>query len=109
MTNNEIIFAERMNLMEKGIIKGTGKFFIAKDEDGNEKGFEIPAEIHTFKGWKEQGYIVKKGEKSNIKIKIWKHTIVRNKSEDDSTEVEEEKMFMKLSAFFTPEQVEKIA
>ena len=52
---------------------------------------------------------MKKGEKSNIKIKIWKHTIVRNKSEDDSTEIEEEKMFMKLSAFFTPEQVEKIA
>ena len=109
MTNNEIIFVERLKLMEEGIIKGTGEFIITRDKLGNEKEIEIPAEIHTFKGWKEYGYIVKKGEKSNIKIKIWKHTIVRNKSEDDSTEIEEEKMFMKLSAFFTPEQVEKIA
>ena len=74
MTNNEIIFAERLNLMEKGIIKGTGEFFITRDKFGNENEIEIPVEIHTFKGWKEQGYIVKKGEKSNIKIKIWKHT-----------------------------------
>ena len=109
MTNNEIIFAERLKLMEKGILKGTGECILTKDKLGNEKEIEIPAEIHTFKGWKERGYIVKKGEKSNIKISIWKHTVVKNKSDDKEIDIEEEKMFKKISAFFTDEQVEKIA
>ncbi len=109
MTNERIIFNERIKLMEKGILKGTGECFMTKDNDGNPIAKEIPEEIHTFKGWKEQGYIVKKGEKSTIKFQIWKHTIKKSKSEDDSTEIEEEKMFMKLSSFFTPKQVEKIS
>ena len=109
MTNNQIIFAERMELMKKGLLKGTGEFFTAPDEDGNEKEFEIPMEIHTFNGWKERGYRVKKGEKSQIKIPIWKYTVKRNISEDGETEIETEKMFMKLAAFFTLEQVEKTA
>ena len=109
MTNNEIIFSERLKLMEKGILKGTGEYILTRDKLGNEKEIEIPAEIHTFKGWKERGYIVKKGERSNIKISIWKHTVVKNKSDDEEKEIEEDKMFKKISAFFTEEQVEKIA
>ena len=54
------------------------------------------------------GYQVKKGEKSNIKFTIWKYT--KGKKKDMTEEEAQQKgyCFMKLSAFFTDEQVEKI-
>ena len=35
---------------------------------------EPSIELHTFAEWKRPGYKVKKGEKSNHKISIWKRT-----------------------------------
>lgn len=70
-------------------------------------GQEMPEPIHTFQKWKSLGYSVKKGEKSDIKFPIWKHT--SKKSIDDNNEEKEEtSMFMKMSAFFRFSQVEKI-
>lgn len=107
MTNEMIIFWESISLMEKGILKGTGRFITVEDKDGGKKELEMPEPIHTFNGWKERGYVVKKGEKSSIKIVIWKYG---KKKKDSSNETEEEgRLFMKTAAFFTSAQVMKLA
>jgi hypothetical protein len=67
MTNARIIFEESQRLMEEGTLKGTGRFITVEFEDGTTATVEEPEEIHTFNGWKERGYSVKKGAKSNIK------------------------------------------
>lgn len=111
MTNATIIMNESLKLMEQGILKGTGKF-INFDFGEEIKEIELPEEIHTFNGWKERGYSVKKGEKSKIKFPIWKYTEKAKKEEEKTgNELEDApvtNMFMKLSAFFTFEQVEPI-
>lgn len=112
MTNATIIFNESMSLMEKGVLKGSGEFVEIVKEDGTKETVELPEEIHTFNGWKERGYAVKKGEKSNIKFPIWKYT-QKEKPEEEKTgnpieDAPTTNMFMKLSAFFTFSQVEKI-
>lgn len=103
MTNNEIIFNERVNLMEQGLLKGSGTWAKVEKVNGEVVEIELPEEIHTFQAWKERGYAVKKGEKSQIKFSIWKCT---TKKDEDGNE--EKKMFMKLSAFFTASQVEPL-
>ncbi|MBR4891450.1 MAG: hypothetical protein IKU15_09245 [Clostridia bacterium] len=109
MNNQTIITTESFKLMKEGTLKGSGVFQTIEDMDGVVMEVELPMEIHTFNGWKKRGYRVKKGEKSKIKFPIWKHAIIKSESEDGKTEIETEKMFMKLAAFFTIEQVEKIA
>ena len=59
--------------------------------------------IHTYQGWKSRGYQVQKGEKAIAKFSIWKY--VTRKKKDGS---EEQKMFLKNSAWFTQKQVSKI-
>lgn len=86
MTNNAIITTAWMMLVS------TGK--ISPDE-----------EIHTYQGWKERGYQVRKGEKAVDKFTIWK--CAAKKKNDEGTE-ETPKMFMKLSAFFSTKQVDLI-
>ena len=119
MTNAMIILNESVRLMEQGILKGTGKFVEIANKDGTTTQLELPEEIHTFNGWKERGYSVKKGEKSNIKFTIWKHTVKMldtdtGNAENDkmNAEINEQggqtNMYMKLSAFFTFAQVEPI-
>ena len=69
----------------------------------------INGEIHTFEHWKALGFKVKKGEKSDIKFAIWKYS--KGKTiENDEGEKEEKRphCFMKMSAFFTENQVEPI-
>ena len=95
MTNAEIIEKTSLQLAEQGVLK-----MIEID------GVPMPEPIHTFTGWKERGYSVKKGEKSKIKFPIWKHT--SKTVEKDGKEEERSSMFSKVSAFFTFEQVEPI-
>lgn len=118
MTNQEIIFQESIKLMKNGILKGTGEFVTIQDEQGK-RDIELPEEIHTFQHWKQLGYQVKKGEKAKAQFSIWKHTV---KMLDENTDNEavnkmnkniniqggKTSMFMKLSSFFTVDQVEKI-
>lgn len=106
MTNAMIIMNESIRLMEEGILKGSGEFVTVENEDGTKKIVELPEPIHTFNGWKALGYKVKKGEHSKIKFAIWKHAT--KKVEKDGEEKELSRMFTKISAFFTSEQVEKI-
>lgn len=68
---------------------------------------EPSIELHTFAEWKRLGYKVKKGEKSKHKISIWKRTTKKVENEKGE-EVETQNYFLKLSAFFTIEQVKKL-
>lgn len=113
MTNAKIIFNESVRLMEQGVLKGTGEFVTVENEDGTKTELEMPEAIHTFNGWKALGYSVKKGEKSAIKFPIWKYT-EKEKPEAEKTgnpleDAPVTNMFMKMSAFFRFDQVEKIA
>lgn len=111
MTNAMIIFNESVRLMEEGTIKGTGKFIEIEKEDGTTERLEMPEDIHTFNGWKERGYSVKKGEKAIAKFPIWKYT-EKEKAEEEKTgnpleDAPITHMFMKMSAFFSFTQVER--
>lgn len=119
MTNEMIILNASLKMMEEGLLKGSGVFGEFEDADGNKTTIEFPEEIHTFNGWKARGFSVKKGEKSNIKLSIWKHTTKMLRTDTDNAETNkanqlindqggQENMFMKLSAFFTAAQVEPI-
>ena len=108
MTNAQIIMNAQIQLMEEGIIKGTGRMIeaIVLDEEGNETKvmMEEPEEIHTYALWKQLGRQVKKGEKAVASFTIWKHV---EKKQKDSEETET-KMFMKKASFFTIDQTEPI-
>ncbi len=109
MTNNMLVFMERVRLMNEGIIGGTGRTFIT--DDGQE--IEEPEEIHTFQAWKAKGFSVKKGEKAVASFPVWKYITGKKKGEEaeaESTENEETSggyCRMKLSHFFTRNQVEE--
>lgn len=118
MTNATIILNESIRLMEEGKLNGSGQFVEIETESGA-KTIELPEEIHTFNGWKQRGYAVKKGEKSSIKFPIWKHTTKFLSTDTGSEAVDkmnaninaqggESRMFMKTAAFFTSAQVEPI-
>lgn len=92
--------------MEQGIISGTGQFITIENADGTKKQLEVPEVIHTFAHWKELGYSVKKGEHAVAKFPVWKFKSGK-KIEDDTEIIGKDKMFLKMSAFFTERQVEK--
>ena len=108
MTNADIVLNEALKLMKEGKIKGTGKF--AKLEDGTQ--IELPEAIHTYAVWKSLGYQVQKGQKAVAQFPVWKFRAGTKEAENEHGEkvtVDNNKMFMKLSSFFTIEQVQPIA
>lgn len=111
MTNAMIIFNESVKLMDEGKLHGTGEF-VNVEVNGEMKRLEMPEEIHTFNGWKERGFKVKKGEHSAIKFPIWKYTEKAKQPEEMTGNPLEDapvsNMFLKLSSFFTAAQVEAI-
>ena len=111
MTNAQMIFNRQLELMEEGILKGTGRMVeaVIVDADGNEtkQMVEEPEDIHTYAIWKQMGYQVKKGQKAITSLTIWKH-VERTKKNDNGEEEQEQKMFMKTAHFFKADQVEKI-
>ena len=119
MTNAQIILNESINLMEQGKLNGTGNMItiITVNSDGQEekKQIEEPEPIHTYAAWKQLGFQVKKGSKAVTQINIWKHVSRKEEIEvkytDGTTgteEIDNSKMFMKLSSFFSLSQVERI-
>ena len=106
MTNEQIIFNERIGLMNNGIIGKSGNMIIVQDMDGNKQTIEEPEQIHTFMEWKKRGYTVKHGEKAISKFPIWKHTTKKAKNEGES---DTEQIFMKVAFFFKASQVEPTA
>lgn len=93
MKNAEIISLATAELVAEGKLKLDGG---------------IPEEIHTFEGWKSKGYGVRKGEKSDIRITIWKHGTKKTKDKDGNVTASES-IFLKESAFFRRSQVDKMA
>ena len=119
MTNAEIIFNKRVELMNAGIIGKTGrKIKVAyTDDDGNTQEMIIdePEEIHTFQAWKQAGFIVKKGQKAIARFRIWNYTNGKKGKPTPEEEEEEKKSlvksgyyYMKESFFFTFAQVAQI-
>ncbi len=107
MTNVMIIAAEQIRLQQEGVLRFTGKKIKARDLDGNIVELDEIQPIHTFQRWKALGYRVKKGEKSFIKFPIWKYTNKKVKEGEEEEAAANGYCFMKMSAFFTDEQVEK--
>lgn len=109
MTNAQIIFNASIDLMNNGIIKGTGRIFEFVDDAGNAHTLEEPEAIHTFATWQQLGRQVKKGEKCKARIDIWKQGATRTAVNDETGEEEEKpgKMFMKTAYFFTYDQTEE--
>lgn len=105
MTNEMIILNARFNLMEDGILKGTGNIITVENENGEKKQVEEPEQIHTYQGWKSLNRQVKKGEKSIATIQIWHHTTRKPKDKDEE---EQERMFLTKAFFFTEAQTEAI-
>lgn len=60
----------------------------------------IRTELHTYAKWQELGYQVKRGEKSEHYITIWKHATSKRKTSDEEVQPIKTKMFLKSSAFF---------
>lgn len=107
MNNNTIILMERCNLMNAGILKGTGKF-IEIDTGNGVKKIEEPEEIHTYARWRELGYQVRRGEKSEIKIQVWKYRGKIQIDDESGEEIQTGRCFLKVASFFTMSQVDAI-
>ena len=108
MTNAQIIFQHRLELMKSGIIGTTGRKIRLHQEDGSTMEMWEPAEIHTFAAWKELGYSVKKGEHAKAKFTIWKYSTGKKAADEADDEEDHGHMFMKTAFFFSPSQVEPL-
>lgn len=70
-----------------------------------ENNISLP--LHTYAKWQTLGYQVKKGEKCQHRITIWKGT-TRTRTNADGEEVTTSKVILKTACFFTLLQVEPI-
>lgn len=107
MTNAQIIMNASLELLKQGVLKTTGRTFIVQLPDGTEQELQEPEVIHTYNGWKELGYQVKKGQKAKAQFMIWKYT--GKKNEENAEADEDGHCFMKKASWFTFDQVEKLA
>ena len=107
MTNAEIIFANRVFLMEQEVIKGVpGTNFLWKDEQG-ERQILMPEEIRTCKDWNRMGYRVRKGEHAIAKFQIWMPKKGKSKTDDEDADEKAKGFYLKMAFFFTIDQVVK--
>lgn len=100
MTNTEIIINEAL---------ANGLYTKEQIEIILASGQMIP--LHTFKAWKDNGYIVKKGEHARITTRLWKYTNKTKKGTDadENTDGTAHNHYYLAKAFlFTADQVEKI-
>ena len=67
----------------------------------------ISCALHTYAKWQELGYQVRKGEKSQHRIVIWKACEKKSK-DDEGNELKTSKLIQKTACFFTENQVEAI-
>ena len=104
MTNRQIIFAEQLSLMERGLIRSTGRSVTVRDADGNRFVLREPEPIHTIEGWKSLGYMVKKGQSPVASFHIWKC----GERVDKITRKKEKRMFQKKANFYSASQVRRI-
>lgn len=108
MTNAMIIMAEQVRLQEEGVLQFTGRILKGINVAGEEVEYPEIQPIHTYAMWKALGYQVKKGAKAVAKFPIWKYTNGKKKDMDEEEAQAKGYCFMKMSAWFTEDQVEKI-
>ena len=106
ITNGEIILRESLELMKQGILKPTGRVLVQELPDGSKIEIQEPEPIHTYNGWKDRGYQVKKGEHAKASFSIWKYS---GKKDEETGEDIQGKCFQKKSFWFTFDQVEKVS
>lgn len=106
ITNGEIILKQSLELMAQGILKPTGRVFTQQLPDGSTVEFPEPEPIHTYNGWKELGYQVKKGEHAKAQFPIWKW---KGKKDEETGEEVGGRCFQKNSFWFTADQVEEVS
>ena len=106
ITNVQIIFNESLKLVQQGILKSTGKTIVLEMQDGSKKELPEPEPIHTYNGWKELGYQVKKGEHAKAQFPIWKYKGQKN---EETGEEENGKCYQRKAFWFTFDQVEKVS
>ncbi len=112
MTNSEIILRESLELMKNGILKPTGRLFVQELPDGSKIELPEPEPIHTYNGWKDMGYQVKKGEHAKATFPIWKYSGKKSEEAKEDEAKEEEtggKCWMRKAFWFTFDQVEKVS
>ena len=107
ITNVQIIFNESLKLVQQGIIKSTGKTIVLEMQDGSKKELPEPEPIHTYNGWKELGYQVKRGQKAKASFPIWKYS--GQKDEEGNRIKDGGYCFQKKAFWFTFDQVEKVS
>ena len=106
MTNEEIILSASLELMKQGILKPTGRVLTQELPDGTKVELPEPEPIHTYNGWKDRGYQVKKGEHAKATFTIWKYS---GKKDEETGEIEKGRCFQKKSFWFTFDQVEAVS
>lgn len=106
ITNSEIIFHQSMELMKQGVLKPSGRMLVQQLPDGSEIEIPEPEPIHTYNGWKELGYQVRKGQKAKASFMIWKYS---GKKDEETGEEKDGKCYQRKAFWFTFDQVEKIA
>lgn len=63
--------------------------------------------LKTFAEWRKCGYVVQKGQKAFIKVKLW--TPIKKKEKDKKgNEIEVTKFYLKMAALFTRDQVKPL-
>ena len=108
MKNEMIILLQQVELQKEGILNFTGRKIKSVDLSGEIVEIDEIQPIHTYRGWKERGFQVKKGEKAIAKFPIWQYSSKKVESEDSEEQKANGHMYMKMSAFFSDKQVEKI-
>lgn len=82
--------------------------------DGTLENNEV---IHTFQKWKQLGYTVKKGEKSFLTMKLWKHKKPKKQetqpllgvgSDEETKEKSYSEYYLVNAYMFSSKQVEKL-
>lgn len=107
MTNEEIIYKESVKLMKQGVLKVAGQVDYIDTATGETTKVDMPECIHTFKGWNDLGYKVKKGEHAKAKFAIWTLAKKKEQDEDDKEAVANPTMYLHTAYWFTLEQVER--
>ena len=105
MTNEQIIYENSVALMKQGVLKCAGQVPFIDEATGETKMVDMPECIHTFQGWKELGYKVKKGEHHVAEFAIWSPS--KRKPKDDEDEKPQRRMYLRKAFWFTSAQVEK--
>lgn len=105
-TNTEIILRNSLELMKAGVLKPSGRMFIRELEDGTKIEIPEPEAIHTYNGWKDRGYQVRKGEHAKASFPIWKYAGTKD---EETGEEKDGRCFLKKSFWFTADQVEKVS